>query len=124
MKVLHQKHYVNFDYENQIEKEYKDCLKDSSLEKRPGVELIKKWVVDVISKSVRKHSGILPKDHDKALRKIKFDKDDLYFIAVCHRGHCKILVAEESDYNEKVNKYLNQQMGINVHSIEKAIDAC
>jgi hypothetical protein len=124
MKVLHQKYYVNFDSEGEIRKEYFDCLAKSSNEKKPGIELLRKWVVEIINKSARNHSGILPENHYRELRKMKFDKDDLYFIAVCHRGNSKFLIAEESDYNIEVKKYLKTQMGIDVYPINKAIELC
>lgn len=120
MKILEKRYYVNFDNEKEIEREYKSCIISLNSRKQVGRELIQKWIGNVISKNARFASGILPNNHERALRNKQFDNSDFKFVAVCYRGHSKILVAEESDYNTDVKNYLEHEMGIFVRSVQEA----
>jgi hypothetical protein len=121
MQVLEKKYYVNFDIEKEIEREYKSCISTLQSQNQPGTELIIKWFVKVVSKSARIHTGKLPKNHEHHLSRLKFDKTDFKFVSVCHRGNSKILVAEESDYNDRIKEYLETRMGISVFSVAEAL---
>ena len=80
-----------------------------------------KWYKNIINKFVKKYCGILEDCHKVALKDLRFDQDDLPFVAVCSNSGSKKLVAEESDYNNKVKSYLKNKMGIDVLSIKLSL---
>jgi hypothetical protein len=51
-----------------------------------------------------------------------FDRSDLVFVALASEGPDKLLVAEESDYTSEVKRYLLDELGVSVLSIEEALD--
>ena len=51
-----------------------------------------------------------------------FDRSDLVFVALASEGPDKLLVAEESDYTPEVKRYLSNDLGVSVLSIEEALE--
>ncbi|MCS6805950.1 MAG: hypothetical protein RMM98_06295 [Acidobacteriota bacterium] len=118
---VRKRHKVAFDLEAHIEIEYRTCIETTQTQNKPGSELIKRWFADVVAKKARIfHSGKLPVKHEKALRELGFDDDDLPFVAVCRRTTSRLLVSEDSDYTDAIKDYLVQKMGIRVLTIAEA----
>jgi len=119
------RHFVAFDYEGHIRSEYESCKRRTSRQQReyPGSTIIEKWLAELIRrKAIFNNSGLLQERHRQHLEQLKFDPSDMPFVAVCYRTPDKLLVAEESDYNETVTKYLRDQMGIQVLTISQALE--
>lgn len=68
------------------------------------------------------YSGKLPKRHEKALLKLKFDRADFPFVAVASRSKDKLLVSEDSDYTKAVQDYLQQHLQVQVLPVKEALD--
>ena len=59
--------------------------------------------------------GHLPNQHrNHLLSELRFDDDDLSFVAVASRGVSKLLVTEDSDYSKQVRDYLTEELGVDV----------
>ena len=54
------------------------------------------------------------KHKNRLLNKLNFHNDDIKFVGVASRSKDKILVSGDSDYNQKVCKYLIDNLGITV----------
>lgn len=120
-RTLREKHWVTFDHERYIEKEYEKCLIKVQRERKGGSEALKKWFKTVIAKFAQKFSGKLHESHRRALEKLEFDRDDWPFVAVCSKTGSKKLISEDSHYTEDVKCYLQSKMGIDVLSIEDSL---
>lgn len=112
--ILRLRHYIALDHERHIENEYIRCIKRIESQKKPGAKFVKEWFQHCISKLSIKFSGTLSSKYKRKMMELKFDNDDWPFIAVCSQTQCKILVSEESDYNELVKEYLQNEFGIQV----------
>jgi len=121
LRVIKERHTVNFDSEKQIEREYSKCFKKVQRERRVGSELLKKWFKEVVAKCYQCYSGKLQEKHKKGLEKLSFDRSDWPFVAVCKKTASKNLVSEESDYKIEVKEYLKKEMDINVLSIHDSL---
>jgi predicted nucleic acid-binding protein len=54
------------------------------------------------------------------LKNLHFHSDDIMFVAVASKTKDKLLVSGDSDYNENVCEYLNNQLSVTVVSPRKA----
>lgn len=111
-------HSIVIDSEGKIEGEYYRCFKKISCESSIA---LKKWYKHI---SKRIFSNALSRKCQKKLKDLEFDNDDRPFVSVCSKSSNKILVAEESDYNEKVKSYLFNEMKIKVLTVKDALEIC
>ena len=51
---------------------------------------------------------------NRLINNLNFDNDDIKFVGVASRSTGKIIVSGDSDYNQKVCKYLRDNLGITV----------
>jgi hypothetical protein len=121
-RILRERHWVAFDHKRHIEKEYQDCLINAQRERKGGSEALKRWFKTVVAKYAQKYSGELQERHQRGLEKMKFDRSDWPFVAVCSRTESKNLVSEDSDYTEGVKNYLQSKMSISVLSIQGSLE--
>ena len=66
--------------------------------------------------------GILdsrPRRH--LIENLRFDADDLPFVAVASKGSSKFLVSVDSDYTPEVREYLSNQLGVTTYGISDAL---
>ena len=108
-------HYIALDNQYKIQNEYHRNIANNSYAQR--------WFQVMISRSdkIVWRDGQLPNRHVNALvGRLKFDRDDLAFVAVASKGATKQLVSKDSDYNEPVNEYLKDELGVTVYQIEDA----
>ncbi len=122
MRIITEKHLVTFDHERNIEREYQTCLKKIERERRNGREILNKWFKIVVAKFAQKFSGHLQQRHRTALARLKFDKSDWPFVAVCSKTLTKNLVSEDTDYTAEVRQYLEREMHIRVLSIQQSLE--
>ena len=67
--------------------------------------------------------GRLPNRHRRHLTdRLKFDRDDLPFVAVAGRGDSKLLATEDSDYSAQVRDYLSSALGVAVLNTAAALE--
>lgn len=118
------RHSLAFDDRGHIEDEYLRCMRRTEREvgTRAGSRFIKQWFDKLAERKKRYfYSGQLQARHRRALERLRFDSSDMPFVAVCYRTPDKLLVSEDSDYNEAVKEYLNEEMGIQVLTIAEAL---
>jgi len=121
-KILNERSEIAFDYEGNIEKEYRDCFIKAQRERKGGSVALKEWFKQIVSKRARKFiSGTLDTKKQKDLADLRFDRSDWPFVAVCSKTASKRLVSEDSDYNEQVKNYLKSEMSIDVLPIKDAL---
>jgi hypothetical protein len=120
MEIRRHKDIVTFDYDGHILCQYRRCLKDSRM--LDGNGFLKKWLKGIIDTSAQIFSGKLTKRQEMSLNKLKFDRSDRPFIAVCACTNSKKLVSEDSDYTREVRTYLKSTMKISILSIEEALN--
>ena len=104
------------DYGGEMEAQYRRNIDRSSYARR--------WLSYMASRTGKMtwFDGQLPNRHTNALLNLLgFDRDDLVFVAVASKGSSKLLVSEDSDYDEPVNKYLKDELGVTVYRIEGAL---
>ena len=66
--------------------------------------------------------GILdsrPRRH--LVENLRFDADDLPFVAVASKGSSKFLVSVDSDYNPGVREYIGSELGVTTYGISDAL---
>jgi len=116
--IINKQHYIVMDSEGKIDAEYRKCFSSVSNEARRALS---KWY-----RSMRKriYSHCLDEDCKRKLEEFEFDQDDWPFVGVCVKSNDKNLVAEESDYTDEVKNYLINDLGINVLSVQHALDNC
>ena len=115
--VLRKQHYIVLDHEKEIQGEYERCF---NLVNNQASRALRKWFRSILK---RNRSNCLDRRCKRRLRALVFDQDDWPFIGVCVKSANKNLVAEESDYTPEVREYLNDDLKINVLSIEEALDS-
>lgn len=118
------RHFVAFDDRGHIEDEYLRCVSRTQRapDTKTGSRWIKQWFEKLVERKKRYfYSGQLQARHRRALERLRFDPSDMPFVAVCYRTPNKLLVTEESDYNEAVKGYLNEEMVIQVLTIAEAL---
>ena len=72
---------------------------------------------------VVRRDGRLPNRHRRHLTdRLKFDRDDLPFVAVASRGSSKLLATEDSDYDSQVRDYLSSALGVSVLNTAAALE--
>ena len=55
------------------------------------------------------------------IENLRFDSDDLPFVAVASKGSSKFLVSVDSDYTPEVREYLANQLGVTTYGISDAL---
>ena len=116
--IRKKQHSIIIDSEGKIEDEYRRCFSSVSNAARRALS---KWYR---SMRVRIYSNCLDEDCKRRLEEFEFDQDDWPFVGVCKKSNDKNLVAEESDYTDEVKNYLISDLGINVLSVQNALDKC
>ena len=52
---------------------------------------------------------------------LRFDADDLPFVAVASKGSSKFLVSVDSDYTPEVREYIGSELGVTTYGISDAL---
>ena len=118
LRILQETHGVAFDCEGHIEQEYRHCIE------RTRNRLVGKWFKAAVNKLAIVLSGKLTQEHQRAVQRLGFDRDDWPFVAVCSRTESKSLVSEDSDYTGEVREYLHVQMGVCVRDVKASLEIC
>ncbi|MCH7929778.1 MAG: hypothetical protein IIA01_04660 [Proteobacteria bacterium] len=108
-------HHIALDSQREIEAQYRRNIDRTSY--------AHKWLSYMASRAGKMTwcDGRLSDGHTAALiDRLGFDRDDLVFVAVASKGSSKLLVSEDSDYDEPVNKYLKDELGVTTYRIEDA----
>lgn len=109
-------HHIALDTRSEIQNEYHRNIGNNSYAQR--------WFQTMISRSdkIMWRDGRLSNRHRNALlNRLSFDRDDLVFVAVASKGISKQLVSKDSDYDEQVNEYMKDELGITTYQIEDAL---
>ena len=64
--------------------------------------------------------GNRPRQHLVGI--LRFDDDDLPFVAVASRGTSKFLVSIDSDYTPEVKDYIHSELGVTTFNISDALE--
>ena len=81
------------------------------------------WYAMWMKNKVARRDGRLPNRHRRHLTdRLKFDRDDLPFVAVASRGSSKLLATEDSDYDTQVRDYLSSALGVSVLNTAAALE--
>ena len=108
IQTIRQSHHIAVDHQGRIQAEYENNLRDAVV--------FRLWI-DAMWKlnKIAFRDGRLPNRHrNHLLSELRFDDDDLSFVAVASRGISKLLVTEDSDYNEQVRDYLTEELSVEV----------
>jgi hypothetical protein len=111
---------VVFDNSNKIYDEYERCIHRAEMNRLAGSELMRNWLKHIVNYSTW-INGNLTNRQQESLTRLGFDPTDWKFVATCAYSQDKALVAQESDYCEEVNTYLNEELKIFVMNIEQSI---
>jgi len=124
MLIKRKNDFIAFDFEGNIEREYRTCLKRISLCRDcfPGYDFLCEQLKYIIDRLATKFSSkINRKQKETLLNKHFFDPDDLVFVSVCNSTNWKKLISEDhKHYSEGTKKYLKEKMGIDVFSINNS----
>ena len=116
VQVVRRLHTIALDSQGHMRGEYERNLGDNSS--------FRLWwdAVWNAGKAVRR-DGRLPNRHRRHLTdRLKFDRDDLPFVAVASRGSSKLLATEDSDYDSQVRDYLSSALGVSVLNTAAALE--
>ncbi len=120
LAVVHKKHPVTFDYDQRIEGQYYECFRSLEAEGRDPT-LLHRWFKAVVDKLAQRFSRKLTRNQEQALGRLRFDRNDWPFVAVCSRTTTRNLVTEDSDYTQEVKRYLSSEMRVSVLSIQDSL---
>jgi hypothetical protein len=120
-RTLRCNYRILFDHEGNIQNEYKKCLDKIRQEKKSGSEHVEKWYCHIIGKCAKLYKGRLSDIHERNLTKLESHQDDWPFMAVCSNSTDKLLVSEDSDYDEVIICYLEEEMEIKFFTIPNAL---
>ena len=112
--------FICFDFEEKILSEYKKCFIKIKKAKSPGEKFLQKWFSKISSKLIKQYSGNLTQKQKQDLKDLSFHNDDYVFVGVAIKSISKIIISEDSDYNESVKNYLSKVLNILVDNIESA----
>jgi hypothetical protein len=108
-------HHIALDSQREIEAQYYRNINESTYART--------WLSYMASREGKLtwFDGQLSNRHVSALlNRLGFDRDDLVFVAVASKGSSKLLVLEDSDFNEPVTEYLKDELGVTTYQIEDA----
>lgn len=110
------RHRVALDFQGNIEGEYLRNLRGSR-------QFWAWWSTLWENNKVVHRDGRLPNRYRRHLTdRLKFDRDDLPFVAVASRGDFKLLATEDSDYDAHVRDYLSSALGVAVLNTAAALE--
>ena len=116
VQVVRRLHTIALDSQGHIEREYERNLWDES-----SFQIW--WYAMWRKNKVVRRDGRLPNRHRRHLTdRLKFDRDDLPFVAVASRGSSKLLATEDSDYDSQVRDYLSSELGVSVLNTAAALE--
>ena len=108
-------HSIALDSQGHIQKEYERNLGNV-------VQFRLWWSAMWSSRKITQRDGRLSNQPRRHLTNtLKFDRDDLPFVAVASRGTSKLLATEDSDYTAQVRDYLRSALGVDVLSAADAL---
>ncbi|MBU7047783.1 MAG: PIN domain-containing protein [Theionarchaea archaeon] len=113
MAVL-ERHRMCLDTGREILKEYE---KNGIYEGFSGIwfkNMQREAKIDYVKKKIEKRQK-------KELIKLKFDKNDIKFVATANTCGNRI-ISDDSDYNDKVIQYLKERMGITVYDSDSELE--
>jgi len=111
-------HRIALDYahQNRIMSEYQRRVGNQKHFQRWWREMERK-------RKIAYRDGDLSNRHRRHLTdRLKFDRDDLPFVAVASRGSSKLLATEDSDYGAQVRDYLSSALGVSVLNTAAALE--
>lgn len=114
---IYKRHSIKLDQEGKISNEYKRHI-------QPGTH-VAYWFQQMTSLKGKIHhysSKLSNKHKEHLLGKLRFDHSDLPFVSVASKGKDKLLVSEDSDYNDPVKDYLRNHLGVQVLKLEEALE--
>jgi len=115
--------YVVFDSSGYIEGEYNRCLKKAKEAKKPGAEVVGKWLRTLLDMNLIRHVyGPLTKKQRDGLCQLHFHDDDLPFVEACANSLDKRLITDDSDYSEVVKDYLMKELSICAQCYRECLD--
>lgn len=114
IQTIRQSHHIAVDHQGHIQAEYDRNLRDEK-----GFRL---WIDAMwkLNKVAFRDGQLSNRHHDHLVGRLRFDNDDLPFVAVASRGVSKLLVTEDSDYSERVRDYLTEELGVDVLNTSSA----
>lgn len=116
MQVVRRLHTIALDSQGHMRGEYERNLKDEA-----SFRLW--WDAMCRQNKVVYRDGRLPNRHRRHLTdRLKFDRDDLPFVAVASRGDSKLIATEDSDYDAQVRDYLSSALGVAVLNTAAALE--
>ena len=108
IQMVRQLHHIALDHQEFILNQYESNL-SGEVGYRHWINAM--WKLNKIAF----RDGRLPNRHrNHLLSELRFDDDDLSFVAVASRGISKLLVTEDSDYSEQVRDYLTEELGVEI----------
>jgi len=124
MLIMWKNNIVAYDFEGNIESEYRTCLKriGQCRDCFPGYDFLCQDLKYIIDRLAYKFNYKINSKQEKTLlNKYSFDPDDLPFVSVCNSTSWKKLISEDyKHYSSETKKYLKEKMGIDVLSINNS----
>jgi len=114
IQAIRQSHHIAVDHQGRIQAEYEKNLRDSVI--------FRLWIAAMwkLNKVMFRDGQLSNRHYDHLVGQLRFDNDDLPFVAVASRGVSKLLVTEDSDYSEQVREYLTEELAVEVLNTSRA----
>ena len=74
-----------------------------------------------LGKIVQRDGTLDSRPRRQLVESLRFDADDLPFVAVASKGSSKFLVSVDSDYNPGVREYIGSELGVTTYGISDAL---
>jgi hypothetical protein len=115
--------HVVFDTSGYIEGEYQRCLDKAKAARKPGADMVRVWLREILDKNqIRYVWGTITKKQKDELIKLRFHDDDVPFVEACARSLEKQLATDDSDYSEEIKKYLLSELRICARCYKECLD--